>query len=186
MFPESTLSASVCWALPTQLGGGGDRWGWRASITSPPSCCLGPQGGRRYQALRHLPHGHRLRLCGTLQPVCVPEGAGATLPARVACAAQRRTHRHPCAPGARTRAWPAHDPLRSPHSPALSSPCRPPTPSRTAVFTEAAGPPPGCPEIFKPYPQGQGRKELHWAVSRNLAWTLGAGRDPPRRPQLPL
>lgn len=63
-----------------------------------------PQGGRRHQALRHLPHGHGLRLRGALQPVRLAAGAGAALPAHVAAAAQRRARRHACPPGARARA----------------------------------------------------------------------------------
>lgn len=71
-----------------------------------------PQGGRRHQALCHLPHGHWLGLCRALQPVWIAKGAGAALPAHVPSAAQRRAHRHTGPPCARARPWaPAHSPL---------------------------------------------------------------------------
>lgn len=81
---------------------------------SDPPLRLHPQGGRRHQTLRHLPHSHGLWLRRTLQPVRVAEGAGAALPARLAGAAQRRAHRHTCPSCARPGP-------RAPTRPPLSS-----------------------------------------------------------------
>lgn len=84
-----------------------------------------PQGGRRHQALRHLPHGHGLRLRGALQPVRLAAGAGAALPAHVAAAAQRRARRHARPPGARARARARALSRRPPSAPSSRLPVSP-------------------------------------------------------------
>ena len=62
------------------------------------------QGGRRGQALRHQQDGHGLWLRRALQPVQLPEGAGAPLPADVPRAAQRLSQRQARLPCPRTDA----------------------------------------------------------------------------------
>lgn len=86
----------------------------QARMLSPPM-----QGGRRGQALRHQQDGHGLRLRRALQPVRLPQGAGASLPAHVPCAAQRLPQRHTSLPGVR-----AAEAMKG-RPPACSSPSTP-------------------------------------------------------------
>ena len=86
----------------------------QARVLSPPM-----QGGRRGQALRHQQDGHGLRLRRALQPVRLPQGAGASLPAHVPRAAQRLPQRHTSLPGVR-----AAEAMKG-RPPACSSPSTP-------------------------------------------------------------
>lgn len=93
------------------------------------------QGRRRSQALCHQQDCHRLRLCWALQPVQLPEGAGATLSTHVPRAAQWLPQCHTSIPGICTTEAMKHAALGSSSSPSshprplgskgLLSPARP-------------------------------------------------------------
>lgn len=74
------------------------------AVTPCGVCVLSLQRRWRGEALRDLQHCSGLRLRRALQPVRLPEGAGAALPADVPGAAQRLSQRQARLPCPRTDA----------------------------------------------------------------------------------
>ena len=67
---------------------------WTFCSGSNLICLRLSQGGWRGETLRHQQDQHRLRVRRALQPVRLPEGAGASLPAHLAGPTQRLAQRH--------------------------------------------------------------------------------------------